>query len=120
MTQEKVLILRPVLCQISTLNKQLFSITWEKWEEHVKLSRVRRFATPWTVACQAPLPLGFSRQEYWSGNMHTNICKIDSQGKLAVRLRELKPGLRDNLEGWEGVGDGARGSRGRGYMYTHS
>ena len=24
-------------------------------------------ATPWTVACQAPLPMGFSRQEYWSG-----------------------------------------------------
>ena len=24
-------------------------------------------ATPWTVACQAPLPRGFSRQEYWSG-----------------------------------------------------
>ena len=23
--------------------------------------------TPWTVACQAPLPMGFSRQEYWSG-----------------------------------------------------
>ena len=23
--------------------------------------------TPWTVACQAPLSLGFSRQEYWSG-----------------------------------------------------
>ena len=25
------------------------------------------FATPWTVARQAPLPMGFSRQEYWSG-----------------------------------------------------
>ena len=25
------------------------------------------FATPWTVACQAPLFMGFSRQEYWSG-----------------------------------------------------
>ena len=25
------------------------------------------FATPWTVACQAPLSMGFSRQEYWSG-----------------------------------------------------
>ena len=25
------------------------------------------FVTPWTVACQAPLFLGFSRQEYWSG-----------------------------------------------------
>ena len=23
--------------------------------------------TPWTVACQAPLNLGFPRQEYWSG-----------------------------------------------------
>ena len=25
------------------------------------------FATPWTVACQAPLSMGFSRQECWSG-----------------------------------------------------
>ena len=24
-------------------------------------------ASPWTVACQAPLSMGFSRQEYWSG-----------------------------------------------------
>ena len=31
------------------------------------LSRVRFFATPWTVAHQAPLSMGFSRQEYWSG-----------------------------------------------------
>ena len=30
-------------------------------------SRVRLFATPWTIACQAPLSTGFSRQEYWSG-----------------------------------------------------
>ena len=28
---------------------------------------VRLFATPWTAAYQAPLPMGFSRQEYWSG-----------------------------------------------------
>ena len=31
------------------------------------LSRVRLFSTPWTVAHQAPLSMGFSRQEYWSG-----------------------------------------------------
>ena len=31
------------------------------------LSRVLLFATPWTVAFQAPLSMGFSRQEYWSG-----------------------------------------------------
>ena len=32
------------------------------------LTRVRLFATPWTVAYQAPLSMGFSRQEYWSGS----------------------------------------------------
>ena len=31
------------------------------------LSHVQDFATPWTVACQAPLSMEFSRQEYWSG-----------------------------------------------------
>ena len=31
------------------------------------LSHVRLFATPWTVAYQAPPPMGFSRQECWSG-----------------------------------------------------
>ena len=30
-------------------------------------SHVRLFATPWIVACQASLSMGFSRQEYWSG-----------------------------------------------------
>ena len=28
---------------------------------------VQLFGTPWTVACQVPLSMGFSRQEYWSG-----------------------------------------------------
>ena len=31
------------------------------------LRRVRLFATPWTVAHQAPPPMEFSREEYWSG-----------------------------------------------------
>ena len=31
------------------------------------LSRVQLFVTPWTVTCQAPLSMGFSRQEYWRG-----------------------------------------------------
>ena len=31
------------------------------------LSRVGPFATPWTIAHQAPLSMGFPRQEYWSG-----------------------------------------------------
>ena len=44
-----------------------FSNAW-KWKVKVKsLSRVRLLATPWTAPHQAPPPLGFSRQEYWSG-----------------------------------------------------
>ena len=31
------------------------------------LSHIQLFVTPWTVAHQAPLSMGFSRQEYWSG-----------------------------------------------------
>ena len=31
------------------------------------LHRVQLFETPWTVAYQAPLSMGFSRQEYWTG-----------------------------------------------------
>ena len=31
------------------------------------LSHAQLFATPWTVAHQAPLSMGFSKQEYWSG-----------------------------------------------------
>ena len=29
--------------------------------------RIRLFVNPWTVAHQAPLSIGFSRQEHWSG-----------------------------------------------------
>ena len=44
-----------------------FSSAW-KWKVKVKsLSCVRFLATPWTTAYQAPLSMGFSRQEYWSG-----------------------------------------------------
>ena len=44
-----------------------FSNAW-KWKVKVKsLSRARLLATPWTAAYQAPLSMGFSRQEYWSG-----------------------------------------------------
>ena len=44
-----------------------FSSAW-KWKVKVKsLSRVRLLATSWTTAYQAPLSIGFSRQEYWSG-----------------------------------------------------
>ena len=44
-----------------------FSNAW-KWKVKVKsLSHVWLLATPWTAAYQAPVSMGFSRQEYWSG-----------------------------------------------------
>ena len=44
-----------------------FSSAW-KWKVKGKsLSRVWLFVTPWTAAYKAPLSMGFSRQEYWSG-----------------------------------------------------
>ena len=48
---------------------QSLAYIWRKVEKvKVKsLSHVRLFVTPWTVAHQAPLSMGFSRQEYWSG-----------------------------------------------------
>ena len=38
-------------------------VKWKCW----LFSRDPLFATPWTIACQAPLSMEFSRQEYWSG-----------------------------------------------------
>ena len=43
-------------------------------------SNVQLFATLWTVACQAPLSMGFSRQEYWSG------LPCPTPGDLASRM----------------------------------
>ena len=65
---------------------QIFSLLFCMWKKKMKLSKVnqlilpytmsmaecqslscvRLYATPWTVACQAPLSMRFSRQEYWS------------------------------------------------------
>ena len=50
----------PIMCQVPYL-------TLRTQREVKSLSRVRLFVTPWTITYQAPLSVGFSRQEYWSG-----------------------------------------------------
>ena len=47
--------------------RKLWYIYTMEYCEVKSLSRVRLFATPWAVAHQTPLFMGFSRQEYWSG-----------------------------------------------------
>ena len=56
-------------CPTISISKQLKELKFSlKVKVKVKsLSRVRLFTAPWTVAHQAPLSMGFSRQEYWSG-----------------------------------------------------
>ena len=55
------------------------------WSEVKSLSHVQLFATPWTVAHQAPRSMGFSRQEYWSGLPFPSPGILLTQG--------LNPGL---------------------------
>ena len=38
------------------------------------------FVTRWTVTCQAPLSMGFSRQEYWSGRLFPSPGDLPNLG----------------------------------------
>ena len=69
------------------------------------LSPVRLFVTPWTVAYQAPLSMGFSRQEYWSGLPFPSPGDLDDPGieprsptLLADALPSEPPGKSGNRE----------------------
>ena len=59
----------PGILQARTLEWVAISFSnASKWKVKVKsLSHVPLFLTPWTAIHQAPLSMGFSRQEYWSG-----------------------------------------------------
>ena len=52
------------LLQCMTMKMKVKSLRLSTWKLH---SRVWLLATPWTAVYQAPLSMGFSRQEYWSG-----------------------------------------------------
>ena len=67
---------------------------------------VQLFATPWTVACQAPISMEFSRQEYWSGLP----CPPFSRGSSQPRDRTcistspaLEAGFLTISATWEGI-----------------
>ena len=67
------------------------------------ISRIRLFATPWTVAHQSPLSMGFSRQEYWSrlpfpspGDLSNPGIKSESPALQADSLQSEPPGKPKN------------------------
>ena len=95
-------------CSWPTLSRPSGVVRWIKscWptvcEVKVKvksLSPVWLFATTWTIAHQAPLSMGFSRQEYWSelpfsspGDLPNPGIKLRSPALQADTLRSEPPG----------------------------
>ena len=85
----------------------------ERERESVLVTQSRLFATPWTVAHQIPLPIEFSRQEYWSllhcrqilyhlnhqGSLHIYIYGGASGKEPACQFRRHK---RHGLDLWVG------------------
>ena len=63
-----------------------------KWKMKL-LSLVRLFTTPWITAYQAPLSMGFSRQEYWSG------LPLPSPQNAAAASLQSCPTLCDPIDG---------------------
>ena len=68
--------------------------SWQTVKQNLKSERVSHSvvsdsATPWTVALQAPLPMEFSRLEYWSGQ------SFPSPGDLPnPRIKPRSPALQ--------------------------
>ena len=78
----------PGILQAKTLEWVAISFS-NAWKRKVKVkSRSRVFATPWTAAYQAPLPMGFSRQGCWSGSpVPSPVLMIQAQSNPNVNER---------------------------------
>ena len=48
---------------------------------------------------------------------YITVCNIDSQQEFSVWLRKLKQEFCNNLEGWDGEGDGTEFQKGGIYVY---
>ena len=111
----------PGILQARTLEWVAISFcnAW-KWKVKVKsLSRVQPSATPRTAAFQAPLSMGFPRQEYWSGvplpspSVHLTQCLIrrrfyfSNNNKSVFVKKNNEPSNRGG-ETWYAQGNGRR------------
>ena len=74
----------------------LWAISGWKWKSP-SLSWLWFFVTPWTVAHQLPLSVGFSRQEYWSGKSFPSPGDLPNPG-IEPRSLELQA---DSLSKWQ-------------------
>ena len=86
------LLLLPYVCIRLRLGR---IFTWV-WDGAQLLSRVRLFTAPWMLAHQAPLSMGFSMQEYWSG------LPFPPPGELPDPGIELASLVSPRLPHWQG------------------
>ena len=63
------------------------------------LSRVRLFGTPWTVAYQSPLSVGFSRQECWSGLPFPSPVILEPKKTKSVTVSIGSPSISHEVMG---------------------
>ena len=75
-------------------------------------SHIRIFETPWTAAYQAPLSMGFSRQEYWSGVPLPSLI-THFQGRNRATDAE-----NEHVDGGLGEGEGGTNWEARIDIYT--
>ena len=54
----------------------------------VVVSNIQLFTSLWTIACQTPLSVGFSRQEYWRGLQFLPPCDLPN-----LRIEPTSPAL---------------------------
>ena len=68
-------------------------------------SHVQLLATLWTVACQAPLSMGFFRQEYWSGLLCPRLEDIPDPGTepMSLMFPALAGGFFTTSATWEAL-----------------
>ena len=67
------------VCWDTVMSKEGNNVNWDKVKVKL-LSLVTDSATPWPVAHQAPLSMGFSRQEYWSAFPFPSPGDLPTQG----------------------------------------
>ena len=79
----------PGILQARTLEWVAISFSKaRKWKVKVKsLSRVRLFTAPWTAAYQAPLSMGFARQEYWSVLLLPSLRILAVVAEVGIQMR---------------------------------
>ena len=77
-----------------------------KVKSESEVSHVRLLTTPWTAAYQAPLSMGFSSQEYWSGVplpspiKHTTLHTMGFPGGSAGKESTCNVGNQGSIPGF--------------------